>query len=136
MGLFGGGNSSSSTSTTTNNLENTVTPQSDLSGSTAGVNVQTSPTALQGSVGAITTNASSFFAPVYNTPSFNEGDSAIDAAQQTAQAQISAQSAAQQAGATSASSSPSWFTNLFQAPDIYYLIAGLVLLMIFRGHHR
>lgn len=135
MGLFGGGNVSSKNSVSTQNYNATTTPQTDLSGSTAGSAAVVTPTVLGGgSVGAINTTSSSFFAPVNYTPSVNYGDAAVKAAQQTAQTALQSTSASQQAQVTS-SNSPSWFTALFSAPDIYYLLGALVLLMIYRGHH-
>lgn len=129
MGLFGGGNSSNTT--TVQNTEQTITPQSSLQGAAGSSNFQITPSTSSGSIGAI--NAQSYNAPIYLTPSTNIGDAAIAAAQATAQAQIASNTPTQPV--TSSSSSFDWST-LFAPPYIYYWIAGIVLLMILRGHHK
>jgi hypothetical protein len=139
MGFFGGGNSSTQTVVQTTSYAANPTQNNDLSGSIGGNNNQVSPV-LQGgsSIGSFSNTSSDFFSPVENTPSINYGDSAIGSSATTAQAAIGAlkSSLSPSSAASTSSTTPGWLSTLFSAPDIYYLIGGLVLIMLWRGHHR
>lgn len=123
MGLFGGGNSQSTSNVT--NTQETTTTQVDMSGS-AGASSQT----IVGGSGDGTISANSYNAPLYLTPSTNIGDAAIKLAQQTAQASIAA------SAPSVSSDSGSILDKIFAGNNLYWIIGAVVLVMIWRGHHK
>ena len=131
--IFGNSGSSSSSSTSvTKNEQTTSTPQLNFAGAgpAAGALV-VNPTLTDSSItGGITTNSTTYYAPITFTPSTNYGDSAVASAQQTAQ-QATNDSTSSGSGGILAT-----LQGLFSGSNLYWILGALVVIMYARGHHK
>lgn len=126
MSLFGG-DSNSNSNTFVSNYQATLSPVTDTSGASGSLAVTIAPQAVGGGTfGAISPQI--YNAPVNINATTDTGDSAIAAQAAITRAQMTPQTP------QSASSLPSWLTDIFTEANLPWLIGAVVILYFFRGH--